>query len=379
MDFAYLFSGLTTSIKTTLMAAPENTGDFIFYSGNDGKIKAQVIVGDETVWTSQKGIAEIFSVDRSVITKHIRNIFNDGELLEGSNVQKMHITNSDKPVSFYNLDVIISVGYRVNSYQATQFRIWATKVLKEYMIKGFALDDERLKQGEQLFGKDYFVELLERIREIRASERRFYQKITDIYTTSLDYDKCSPISRDFFATVQNKLHFAITGKTASEIIHSRADSNKPHMGLTTWKGAPDGKIHKTDVAIAKNYMTEDEIGELNIVVNMYLDYAELQAKRKIAMKMKDWVTKLDAFLGFNAYEILGNGGKISKEVAKQLAEGEYDKFRVTQDKEYLSDFDKILKEFQDKGKIWTTVTVSFNPSLVSYSLFHLSYLLKRSP
>ena len=333
------------------MAAPENTGDFIFYSGNDGKIKAQVIVGDETVWTSQKGIAEIFSVDRSVITKHIRNIFNDGELLEGSNVQKMHITNSDKPVSFYNLDVIISVGYRVNSYQATQFRIWATKVLKEYMIKGFALDDERLKQGEQLFGKDYFVELLERIREIRASERRFYQKITDIYTTSLDYDKCSPISRDFFATVQNKLHFAITGKTASEIIHSRADSNKPHMGLTTWKGAPDGKIHKTDVAIAKNYMTEDEIGELNIVVNMYLDYAELQAKRKIAMKMKDWVTKLDAFLGFNAYEILGNGGKISKEVAKQLAEGEYDKFRVTQDKEYLSDFDKILKEFQDKGKI----------------------------
>lgn len=352
-----MFSGLTTSIKTTHMAAPENTGDFIFYSGNDGKIKAQVIVGDDTVWASQKTMSEIFNVEVPAISKHVANIYSEGELELLSTVSKMEIVQQEgnrqvsRKVDFYNLDMIIAVGYRVNSYQATQFRIWATKVLKEYMIKGFALDDERLKQGEQLFGKDYFVELLERIREIRASERRFYQKITDIYTTSLDYDKSSPLTRDFFATVQNKLHFAITGKTASEIIHSRADSNKPHMGLTTWKGAPDGKIHKTDVAVAKNYMTEDEIGELNIVVNMYLDYAELQAKRKIAMKMKDWATKLDAFLGFNAYEVLGNGGKISKEVAKQLAEGEYDKFRVTQDKEYLSDFDKILKEFQDKGMI----------------------------
>ena len=253
-------------------------------------------------------------------------------------------------IAFYDLDAIISVGYRVNSFQATQFRKWASSVLKEYMVKGFALDDERLKQGTTTFGKDYFDELLERIREIRASERRFYQKITDIYATSVDYDKQAPVTQQFFAMVQNKLHFAVTNSTAAEIIYTRADSKKPNMGLTSWKNAPDGKILKSDVNIAKNYLTETEIQELRLVVNMYLDYAELQANRKIVMNMNDWIAKLDSFLKFNEFDLLSNAGKVSAQVAKALAEGEFSKFRVFQDQNYRSDFDKFIDSIKQKKK-----------------------------
>ena len=253
-------------------------------------------------------------------------------------------------IEFYNLDAIIAVGYRVNSFSATQFRIWATKTLKEFIIKGFVMDDERLKQG-QSFGKDYFEELLERIRAIRASERRFYQKITDIYKeASIDYDAQSPITREFYQTVQNKMHWAITGQTAAEIIKHRVDSQKTNMGLTTWKNAPKGKILKLDVAIAKNYLKESEVKSLERIVTMYLDFAELQAERQIQMKMSDWVLKLDAFLQFNDYEVLQNAGKVSAAVAKRLAEDEYSKFAPIQDRNYISDFDREIKNLKQNVK-----------------------------
>jgi len=323
-------------------------GQILFYTTPDGEIKLDVLFSDETFWLTQKKMAELFGVDRSVITKHLRNIFSEGELEEKAVCAKIAHTASDGKrynTSYYNLDAIISVGYRVNSSKATQFRIWATKTLREFIIKGFVLDDERLKNGRH-FGKDYFDELLERIREIRASERRFYQKITDIYAEcSIDYDPSAEITKTFYVTVQNKLHWAITGKTAAEIIAFRADASKPNMGLTTWKNAPKGKILKSDVSIAKNYLSEKELSELNRIVNMYLDYAELQASRQILMKMKDWADKLDAFLKFNDYEVLKDAGKISAEVAKSLAEGEYGKFRVEQDRKYESDFDKEVKKY----------------------------------
>ncbi len=268
---------------------PDKKSNFLLYTGKNGKVNIEVFLKDESVWLSQKAIGELFDKERSVITKHLKNIFASGELEEKSNVQKMHFSHSDKPIKFYNLDVIISVGYRVNSYQATQFRIWATKTLKEFIIKGFVLDDERLKQGNQVFGKDYFDELLERIREIRASERRFYQKVTDIYALSSDYDKNAPVTKKFFATVQNKLHWAIIGKTAAEIIYKSADATKIHMGLTNWKQAPDGKIVKSDVAVAKNYLNEAHIKELNQIVSAYLDLAENRADRQILMNMADWI------------------------------------------------------------------------------------------
>jgi hypothetical protein len=244
----------------------------------------------------------------------------------------------------YNLDAILSIGYRVNSIQATQFRKWASTVLKEYIIKGFAMDDERLKNPTQIFGQDYFEEQLARIRDIRSSERRFYQKITDIYAAcSVDYDLNTEITKNFFATVQNKLHFAITGQTAAEIIHNRVSSKKNNLGLTTWKNAPEGVIRKTDVAIAKNYLSESELEGLNRIVTMYLDYAEMQAQKGIVMQMKDWVTKLDAFLQFNEREILQNSGTISHEVAAALAESEFEKYRIVQDHNYISDFDAVVK------------------------------------
>lgn len=313
--------------------------DFFFYTSTDGQIKVDVVLQDENIWLTQKAMGELFGKERSVITKHIKNIFASGELDEESNVQKMHFTHSDKPIKFYNLDAIISVGYRVNSYQATQFRIWATKTLKEYIIKGFILDDERLKQGK-LFGKDYFEELLERIREIRASERRFYQKITDIYALAADYDKNSPITKEFFATVQNKLHWAITGKTAAEIIYDSADATKIHMGLTNWKHAPDGKIMKLDVSIAKNYLGEAHIKELNQIISAYLDLAENRAQRQILMKMQDWGQFLHSFLELSSYAILWDKGKVSALEAKLKAEQEYEEYRVIQDENYISDFDK---------------------------------------
>jgi hypothetical protein len=278
----------------------------------------------------------------------------DGELDERSVCAKIAHTAADGKnyqTQFYNLDAIIAVGYRVNSYEATRFRIWATKVLREFIIKGFVLDDERLKQG-QMWGKDYFDELLERIREIRASERRFYQKITDIYAQcSIDYDAKAPITKEFYAAVQNKLHWAITGHTAAELIKERVDATRPNIGLTTWKNAPRGKILKSDVIVAKNYLDEKELKALNRIVSMYLDFAELQAERKIPMTMANWAKRLDAFLQFNEFNILNDAGKVSTHVAKQLAEAEYEKFHVIQDREFESDFDRAVKKYlQQRGQ-----------------------------
>jgi hypothetical protein len=301
----------------------------------------------ETIWASQKNLAAIFSIDRSVITKHLQNIFSEKELDEDSVCAKIAHTASDGKkyqTTFYNLDVIIAVGYRVNSYEATQFRIWATKILKEYLIKGFALDDERLKQGNNLFNKDYFTELLERIREIRSSERMFYQKITDLYAESIDYDPKAPITQEFYATVQNKLHWAIHHHTAGELIKLRAKADAPNMGLTSWKNAgKGGKIIKTDITVAKNYLTKEEIEALNRFSVMFLDYAENLVKRGMVLKMKDWASRLDSFLQFNEYDILKDAGKVSHAVACALAEKEYSKFRIIQDKEYKSDFDKVIE------------------------------------
>lgn len=321
--------------------------DILLYSTADGAVKVEVLYEDETFWLSQKRMAELFNVEIPTINYHLKEIFKSEELEENSVVRKILITAADGKnynTQFYNLDAVIAVGYRVNSVQATKFRIWATKTLKEFIIKGFVLDDERLKQGKR-FGQDYFTELLERIREIRASERRFYQKLTDIFAEcSLDYDPKSELTQAFYKTVQNKLEWAITGKTAAELIAERANAEKPNMGLTTWKKAPDGKIVKTDVVIAKNYLIEKEIKELNRIVTMYLDYAENQAERQKALYMKDWVEKLDAFLKFNDYDILTDTGKVSAEVAKALALKEFEKFRIVQDQIFESDFDKEIKK-----------------------------------
>jgi hypothetical protein len=330
---------------------PDKQSNFLLYTGNDGKVNVEVFLKDETVWLTQKAMAELFGVKIPAINKHLKNIFNSGELEEDSVISILEITAADSKkykTKFYNLDAIISVGYRVNSYQATQFRIWATKTLKEYIIKGFVLDDQRLKQGNRIFGKDYFDELLERIREIRASERRFYQKITDIYALSADYDKNAPITKEFFAAVQNKLHWAITGRTAAEIIYDSADTTKIYMGLTNWKHAPEGKILKSDVSIAKNYLGEAHIKELNQIVSAYLDLAENRAQRQIVMKMTDWIEFLHNFLELSNYPILQDKGKVSALAAKIKAEQEYEKYRVTQDKNYISDFDKEIKRIIGK-------------------------------
>lgn len=330
---------------------PTNQLQVLFYETALEKSTIEVLYEEETFWLSQKKMAALFGVEVNTINYHLKEVFKSGELEEDAVIRKFRITASDGKkysTQFYNLDAIISVGYRVNSKQATQFRIWATKTLREYIIKGFVLDDERLKQGKQ-FGKDYFDELLERIREIRASERRFYQKITDIYAQcSIDYDAKSPVTKTFYQTVQNKLHWAITGATAAEIISKRVDANQPGMGLTNWKNSPDGKILKSDVSIAKNYLQEEELDALNRMVVMYLDYAENQAKRNIPMKMTDWIEKLDAFLVFNDYEVLKNAGKMSHTIAKKIAEDAYEIFRVQQDLDFNSDFDKSLKELNKK-------------------------------
>ena len=355
-------------------------GAFLLYNGRDGKIKAQVIIGEETVWMSQKGISEVFGVDRTVVTKHLKNIFKEGELDEKSVSAKIAHTAEDGKTYqtfFYNLDAIIAVGYRVNSYKATQFRIWSTKILKEYLIKGFALDDERLKQGNSLFGKDYFKELLERIREIRASERMFYEKITDLYATAVDYNKNDPETHKFFAKVQNKLEFAIVGKTSAEIVKSRADASMPHMGLKTWKNSGrDEKVQKLDVTVAKNYLNESEIKKLNTLVNMYLDYAELQVERNRVMSMTDWSNRLDAFLKFNEYEVLENAGKIRKDVADNYAESEYIKYRVIQDKDYKSDFNKIIEQIKVSNTIPNEVEITQQKEIVNTFDRTLEALLK---
>jgi hypothetical protein len=319
---------------------------FLLYKAENGKIKVDVLVQDETVWLTIEQMAELFGKSRSTINEHILNIYEEKELEKDTSMRKIGISDfSTKPTNFYNLDVIISVGYRVKSLQGTRFRQWATAHLKEFIIKGFTMDDERLKDPRQIFGKDYFDEQLERIRDVRSSERRLYQKITDIYAQcSVDYDPNHETSKEFFATVQNKLHWAIAGETAAEIIYNRVDSTKQNMGLTSWKNAPNGKIRKDDVMVAKNYLSLEELDFFNRIVTMYLDYAELQAKNRQVMTMKDWVAKLDAFLKFNEKEVLEHKGKISHEVAVVLALDEYEKYRVVQDREYLSDFDKqVLK------------------------------------
>lgn len=331
-------------------------GEIIFYTTPEGITKVEVVFQDETFWLTLNRMADLFSTSKQDVSYHLQQIYESGELIRGATVKEILTVQSEgnrnvsRKLDYYNLDATIAVGYRVNSLQATQFRIWATQTLREFIIKGFVLDDERLKLNKR-FGPDYFEELLERIREIRASERRFYLKITDIYEQcSIDYSANAEITKLFFQTVQNKLHWAITGKTAAEIVAERAKASQPNMGLTTWKNAPKGKILKSDVAIAKNYMTEKEIKSLERIVTMFLDYAENQAERAIPMHMQDWVKKLDAFLEFNEYDILHNPGKVSHEVATRLAEEEYDHFRIEQDRNYFSDFEREAKRIVEKKK-----------------------------
>mgnify|MGYP001584188459 CR=1 FL=1 len=334
--------------------ATEGFNEILLYTTPNGKVKMEIYLQNETIWLTQQKIAELFGVQRPAVTKHLKNIFETGELKEEvvSSILE-HTTQhgaiegktQETKVKYYNLDAIISVGYRVNSSQATAFRIWATERLKEYIIKGFTMDDERLKNPNNIFGKDYFEEQLARIRDIRSSERRFYQKITDIYTQcSTDYNVETQATKDFFATVQNKLHWAITGQTAAELIAARVDSAKENMGLTTWKNAPKGSIRKTDIGIAKNYLNEKELDGLNRIVVMYLDFAESQALKGVVMYMKDWITKLDTFLQFNEEAVLKHQGKVSHEVALALAESEFEKYRIAKDKLMESDFDKSLKK-----------------------------------
>ena len=317
--------------------------DIIIYNTNDGKAAIKLYADNGTVWLTQAQIAELFNKERSGISKHIKNIFNEGELEEKSNVNFLHIANSDKPVAFYSLDVILAVGFRVRSPRGTQFRQWATKVLDTFTRQGYVLDKDRLING-QIFDEDYFDHLVSEIQEIRASERRFYQKITDIYATAVDYSVDSKTTKDFFATVQNKMHYAVHGSTAAEVIVQRADHTKDHMGLTSWKNAPNGKIVKADVSVAKNYLQQDELQELNEIVTMYLDYATRQARRHIPMTMQDWAEKLDAFLQFNDAEILKDKGKVTAAIAKAFAESEFEKYRVIQDRQYQSDFDRLMME-----------------------------------
>lgn len=327
--------------------------NIILYTTPQGNVSIQVQFEDGTFWLTQKRMAELFGVEVNTVNYHLKEIFKTNELQENSTIRKIRIVQQEgsrevsRELDFYHLDAIIAVGYRVNSYQATQFRIWATQTLREYITKGFVLNDELLKNG-QPFGKDYFDELLERIREIRASERRFYQKITDIYATSADYDKNSPVTKDFFSSVQNKLHWAITGKTAAEIIYTTADATKLYMGLTNWKQAPDGKILKSDVTVAKNYLNEVHLKELNRIVSAYLDLAENRAERGIITNMQEWANFLNQFLELSQYPILQDFGKVSALEAKLKAEQEYEQFRKIQDRNYLSDFDREVKRIKGK-------------------------------
>ncbi len=319
--------------------------NFILYTTPTGEVKLDVLLENETIWLTQEQMSRLFDRERSVITKHIGNVFKEGELEEKSNVQILHISGSDKPVKFYNLDVIISVGYRVKSQRGTQFRIWATKTLKEYIVKGFVLDDNRLKQGETLFGKDYFKELLERVRSIRASERRIYQQITDVFAEcSIDYDRESEITKNFYAMVQNKFHFAIAGNTAAEIIYKKADAKTENMGLSTWKNAPDGRILKSDTSIAKNYLPEKEIKRLERTVTGYFDYIENLIERENTFTMEGLATSIDEFLSFNKFEILEGKGKMTHKRAIEKAGKEYSQFNKTQ--KIISDFDKQIKRLK---------------------------------
>ncbi|HEP9048006.1 TPA: virulence RhuM family protein [Pseudomonas aeruginosa] len=326
-----------------------STAEFLIFTGQAGEQSIEARYEDETLWLSQKLMAELFGVDVRTVSEHLKNIFASQELAPEATIRKFRIVQQEgqrevsRAVDFYSLDAIISVGYRVNSLRATQFRQWATGVLREFAIKGYVLDRQRMENGSFL-GEDYFERLLAEIREIRLSERRFYQKITDIYATSVDYNKDAPTTKAFFAKVQNKLHYAIHGQTAAELIRKRADSSKPHMGLTSWASAPEGKILKTDVAVAKNYLTKDELDSLGRIVNAYLELAEDRARRKIPMSMEDWSKRLDAFLEFDEREVLQNSGKISAKLAQTHAESEFEKYRIVQDRLFESDFDKAVKK-----------------------------------
>lgn len=327
-----------------------STVDFLVFTRDANEEGIEVRVQDKDVWLTQKAIAELFGVERSVVTKHLKNIFESCELDENQTCANFaQVANNGKTYQykFYSLAAIVAVGYRTSSERATQFRQWATKVLETFTKQGYVLDKNRLING-QIFDEEYFEHLISEIQEIRASERRFYQKITDIYSTAVDYSLDSKITQDFFATVQNKMHYAVHGNTAAELIVGRADHTKPNMGLTSWKNAPSGKIVKADVSIAKNYLQADEIKELNEIVTMYLDYATRQARRHIPMTMADWASKLDAFLKFNDAEILRDKGKVTAAIAKAFAESEFEQYRVFQDKSYESDFDRLIAENSDK-------------------------------
>jgi len=333
--------------KNTLIR--NSTAEFLIFTGKSGEQSIETRYKDETIWLSQKLMSALFNVDVRTINEHLKNIYEQGEVSPDATIRKFRIVQTEgkrevsRNVDFYNLDAIISVGYRVNSVRATQFRQWATKVLREFAIKGYVLDKKRMENGTFL-GEDYFERLLEEIREIRLSERHFYQKITDIYATSVDYNKDAPTTKIFFAKVQNKLHFAIHGNTAAELIMQRADRTTANMGLTSWKKAPDGKIIKSDVSVAKNYLAKDELESLGRIVNAYLELAEERARRKIPMTMEDWAKRLDLFLEFDDRDILQNSGKVTARIARDFAESEFEKYRIVQDRLFESDFDKMIKK-----------------------------------
>ena len=330
--------------------------NILLYETDEGKINVDVILKDETIWLTQKSMSELFDVNVPAINKHLNNIYTEEELNRNSTISKMEIVqkegsrNIKRELEFYNLDAIIAVGYRVNSKKATKFRIWATKILKEYMIKGFIIDVDKMKNGPK-FGKDYYDELLQTIKEIRLSERRQYQKITDVFeSTSIDYNKDSEEAYTFFKIVQNKLHYAITGKTAAELIYERVDSEKIHMGLTNWKNSPDGKIMKYDISIAKNYLEKEELDKLNDLTNLFLDIAETEAKEQKTMMMSDWIEVADDLLKYRKKKILEGSGTISHKKAIEKAENEYEKFRIKQDREYISSMDEMYKKYLDESK-----------------------------
>lgn len=333
------------------------SSDFLLYVTPNGEVRIEVFFQNETVWLTQKKMAELFGVTIPTVNEHLKNIFSSGELLEKATIRNFLIVQKEgardvsRNVEYYNLDAIIAVGYRVNSKRATQFRVWATQILKEYMVKGFALDDDRLKQAKKLFGQDYFQELLERIRAIRASERRIYQQITDIFAEcSIDYDQGSDITKKFYAMVQNKFHFAIIGQTAAEKIYSSANASEPNMGLKTWKNSPKGRVLKSDTNIAKNYLDEKEVKKLERIVSSYFDYLEHMVENRVSFKMEDLAESIDKFLTFNEYKVLGNAGKISADQAEKKAFGEYEKFKKIQDKNLESDFDREVKKILNKSK-----------------------------
>jgi len=348
-DARIYFKEQTTTLE---LIEGQMTSRVLMYKTNHGETRVEVLFNGQTFWLSQRRMADLYTVDVSTINYHLGQIFSSGELKEEAVIRKIPITaadGKDYDTLIYNLDAVIAVGYRVNSYQATQFRIWATGVLKEFIIKGFVLDDERLKQGKH-FGQDYFDDLLERIREIRTSERRYYQKITDVYAEcSADYDPKSETTQLFFKMVQNIMHWAVTHQTAAEIIYNRADAEMPHMGLTTWKNAPDGRVQRSDTIIAKNYLSDKEVSDLNLISNAFLDLAENRANRQLITTMAEWKQQLERFLAMYNYEVLEGAGTVSAAEAKEKAYGEYDKFRLIQDREYLSDFDKEIRNWKELG------------------------------